>query len=76
MSDVTFDITADGDVRVSGFPAGEAAQWELLSRGLAGYFRSQGLLGPEHAQQRLDAFHALLDQYGIDKTGIVSGIVQ
>lgn len=74
--DIIFDITAAGDVRLSGFPESDAEHWALLARGLTGYFQVHGLMGPDKSQERLDAFHALLDQYGIDQTGIVSGIVQ
>lgn len=77
MSDtVVIDISADGVVSASGVPPEHADHWALLARGLTGYFRARGLVGPEHSQKRLDAFHELLDQYGIDRVGIVSGIVQ
>jgi hypothetical protein len=74
---VYFDITADGRVSVHGFPPEfDAAVVDLLARGLTGYFRHHGLTGPEHAQQRLDAFYMLLKSYGIDTTGTESGIMQ
>lgn len=73
---IIVDISAEGTVRISGFPLAEEEHWSMLSRGLAGYFRAHGLIGPEKAQERLDAFYQLLDQYGIDRTGVESGIVQ
>lgn len=76
MSNVCFDISADGYVSVSGYPTEDADHWKLLARGLTGYFEAHGLTGPENAQKRLDYFNTLLDQYGIDKAGIHSGIVQ
>lgn len=73
---IVMDISADGEVSIVGFPAADAEHWNLLARGLTGYFKTHGLLGPEKAHERLDAIHQLLDQYGIDKTNVHAGIVQ
>lgn len=73
---VYLDISGEGVVSVKGRPPGDAAHWALLARGLTGYFRATGLTGPEKAQERIAAFHALIKQYGIDPAGIESGVVQ
>jgi len=73
---IIFDISSDGAVRVSGYAPEEARTWELLARGLSGYFHAHGLTGPENYQQRLDAFYALLDRYGISREGVESGLIQ
>lgn len=73
---IVLNITAEGEVRITGYPPADAAHWELLARGLSGYYRANGLNRPGMEQQRIDAFHALIAKYGIDPNGIECGIVQ
>lgn len=73
---LSLDLHADGTVSVSGYPDDQAAYWDVIACGLTGYFRANGLLGPDKARARLDAFHELLAKHGIDQTGVESGVIQ